>query len=128
MSVIKQIGIVLLISILAIKAMIAPVLLLDYEFRKEFIIKNYCVNKDRPELKCDGKCFLAKRLKAAQEKEENDAVVSFVKNMIECFCSSPALLLSDNEVVIKPLSCLNFSYTTTLLTSPTKDFFHPPRI
>ncbi len=43
--------------------------LIDYQFRKDFIAKALCVNKQKPQLNCNGKCYLAKRLKATEEQE-----------------------------------------------------------
>lgn len=33
-----------------------------YELNIDYIIKNYCVNKDKPEMHCNGKCYLNKQL------------------------------------------------------------------
>lgn len=38
-----------------------------YELRKEFVAKNLCENRDRPELACCGKCVLSKQLAKADE-------------------------------------------------------------
>lgn len=43
----------------------------DYIANYEYIIKVLCENKDKPELKCNGKCYLSKQLaKEAKESEE----------------------------------------------------------
>tara|TARA_R110002126_G_scaffold181407_1_gene330228 strand:+ start:298 stop:669 length:372 start_codon:yes stop_codon:yes gene_type:complete len=43
----------------------------DYVANYDYIIKVLCENKDKPELKCNGKCYLSKQLaKEAQESEE----------------------------------------------------------
>ena len=33
-----------------------------YELNIDYIVQNYCVNKDKPKLQCNGKCHLAKQL------------------------------------------------------------------
>ena len=33
-----------------------------YELNIDTIIQKYCVNKDQPELQCNGKCYLSKQL------------------------------------------------------------------
>lgn len=35
------------------------------------VAAEFCINKSRPALKCNGKCFLSKKLKAAEEQQEN---------------------------------------------------------
>ena len=37
----------------------------EYSLKKSYIIQKLCENRDRPVLKCDGKCYLSKRLKQA---------------------------------------------------------------
>ncbi len=41
-----------------------------FQFNQTEIIENFCLNKDRPELNCDGHCYLAKQLKSLEEKEK----------------------------------------------------------
>lgn len=41
-----------------------------FQINQSEIIENFCVNKDRPELNCDGHCYLAKQLKSLEEKEK----------------------------------------------------------
>ena len=45
---------------------------LYYKTHETEIIMEFCVNKDKPELKCNGKCHLAK--KVSMENETNVAV------------------------------------------------------
>ena len=35
---------------------------LEYIVNYDYIVKELCENKDKPELKCNGKCHLAKQL------------------------------------------------------------------
>lgn len=49
----------------------------SYELNKSAIVERFCVNKSQPELKCDGKCYLAQQLKAEREKQEQNSKYSF---------------------------------------------------
>lgn len=40
------------------------------------IAKEKCENKDKPQMNCNGKCYLAKQLKAAEEKQKENAPIS----------------------------------------------------
>ena len=42
---------------------------IDFVANQDYIAKNLCENRDHPELKCNGKCQLCKRLKAEDKKE-----------------------------------------------------------
>lgn len=44
-------------------------IVLDYEANKEFISKFLCINRQKPKLKCHGKCVLLKNLKKAEQTE-----------------------------------------------------------
>lgn len=41
-----------------------------FQLNRDYIAKNLCVNKDKPKLNCNGQCYLAKQLKATEEKEK----------------------------------------------------------
>lgn len=41
---------------------------------KEYVIANYCVNKEAPELKCDGKCHLRKFVQIQKEEQPTEKV------------------------------------------------------
>lgn len=42
----------------------------DYEVRKEYIATVLCENKSTPELHCNGKCYLSKKLSKLQHDQE----------------------------------------------------------
>lgn len=125
----KQVSIILLVAMLSLKAMVAPILVLDYEFRKDFIIKNYCINKNRPEMHCDGKCYLAKRLKAAQEKEESKTTNQFLSKLFETECNSIQFTVSVNLFLnaFEYFSEDIFIYTQKPTDNYHSALFHPPK-
>jgi hypothetical protein len=49
----------------------------SYELNKAEIIAKFCVNKDKPAMKCDGKCYLAKQLQAEKERQEQQSTQQF---------------------------------------------------
>ena len=106
---VKQIGTLLLCGLLFMRVMVAPVIFLQYEFNKEYIIQNYCVNKNRPQLHCDGKCYLAKKLKAAEQNEENQSKVQVFKLLIEVFHET-SLSLIPLRLTTQLKTPTNFSY------------------
>lgn len=69
--------------LMLIKVCIMPLIYIDFELRRDYIAKNLCVNRDKPELKCDGKCYLAKRLAMAHEKEQQEAERNFIFQLCE---------------------------------------------
>jgi hypothetical protein len=58
---------VIIILVLFLKP-IFPVI--DYAVNYDYISKVLCINKDKPELKCNGKCHLMKELAKASEDDK----------------------------------------------------------
>lgn len=47
-----------------------PMIYLDFELRRDYIASTLCENRLKPKLQCNGKCYLAKRIAAAQKEQE----------------------------------------------------------
>ncbi|WP_055149769.1 hypothetical protein [Jiulongibacter sediminis] len=123
----KQIIAALLLSLLFIKAMIVPAIFVNYELRKDFIIQNYCVNKDMPELHCDGQCYLAKQLKAAQQEDEKQATNTFLTEVFK-FESKVGNLVFLFEPKVSTIENKTFRDNSTALpSSGNGSVFHPPQ-
>ena len=116
---------------MCLKAWVMPLLYLDYELRKEFIIDNYCVNKDRPELNCDGKCYLATRLAAAEKQEQKQAERNFVFKLLETVtdCRTFFATYSVADFASDALAKAAFLYSPpTFEAAALSGVFHPPQL
>jgi hypothetical protein len=117
------------LSLMLVKVCIMPLIYLDFELRRDYIVKNLCVNRDRPQLNCDGKCYLAKRIAAAQEKEQQEAEQSFIFKLCETLAEPVSLFGSARVTDFVPPASekVSFSYSSGLngriLVS---GIFHPP--
>nr|WP_236025577.1 hypothetical protein [Algoriphagus oliviformis] len=60
-----------------LNSMVYSVIRGSYELNKAYIIENFCVNKDKPMMNCDGKCYLAQQMKEAKEKRDANATHKF---------------------------------------------------
>lgn len=56
-----------LLILILVKVMAVPLLFMNYELNKDFIAANFCENKARPAMHCNGKCHLSKQLARAAE-------------------------------------------------------------
>ena len=65
-----------------------------YRINRDYIAENLCVNRDKPMLNCNGQCYLAKKLKAAEEKEQ--------KSSSERLQKTPEIVLSLPENSFSP--------------------------
>nr|WP_294899352.1 hypothetical protein [uncultured Pedobacter sp.] len=43
-----------------------------YQLNKTYIASELCINKNKPELHCNGKCFLAKKIAEAAKKQQSN--------------------------------------------------------
>lgn len=101
------------------------IIIADYVLNKEFITKNFCENKNKPKVHCNGKCHLKKQLDK-EEKRENDPLNNQKeKNEIQLFCQtnrkSPFELYITGEY---PFT----SYKTQETISFSASVFHPPSV
>jgi hypothetical protein len=63
----------LLISLVLLQTFSREVLVVDFTLNRATITARFCVNKARPMLHCDGKCYFAKQLKKQEERENKSA-------------------------------------------------------
>ena len=47
-------------------------IVLEYQWNKDYIAKWLCVNRDKPAMKCEGKCYLCKKLKTDAKKDQEN--------------------------------------------------------
>jgi hypothetical protein len=123
----KYIALILLFLI-SVKTLIVPAVYLDFEFRKDYIIKNLCENRFKPQLKCNGACYLAQKLnKLAEDKatnETNNHSHSIKKVMEEVYDVKEYLVFSLFE---KIESTATNSFCNILLPNGSNLLiFHPP--
>ncbi len=57
----------ILLYVIALLRPVAPYI--EYVMMKDYIIENYCVNKDNPLLECNGLCHLGEQLKKVNDEE-----------------------------------------------------------
>ena len=130
MDLIKKItGAILFVSI-AFKMFMAPIIFANYELSKDFIIKNYCVNKNRPEMHCDGKCYLAKQLEKAEQEDKKQATGNFISKLLSFEGDFKTNLFTD-FFLKKSHRAKGDSHYKILDFISTKNvfpFFHPPQI
>ena len=118
----KSIISILLCSVFLFQPLSKLLILLDYEVNKATITQNFCENKSKPKLHCNGKCHLKKQLEKEDKKQDSFPTASKEKSEIQ-FHSSPsvfALTITCSEVTP------NFTYLLLYPDTPVYSIFHPP--
>ena len=59
----------LLMALVLLQTFSRELLVVDFTLNRATITARFCVNKARPQLHCDGKCYFAKKLKQQEERE-----------------------------------------------------------
>jgi hypothetical protein len=78
-------------------------LVVQYQARKARITQLFCVNKARPQLHCDGKCYLARQLRQRQERESKAPATGLTKAKFEALPLGFEVLL-PSQVQLWPVA------------------------
>lgn len=95
----------------------------DFFLNRSYIAKNLCVNREKPRMQCNGKCYLSKKLK---EQENQDQQVPVSKNEqfnIQPFFVPAPFLLVNTGTAIK---MKYFIKNDQAVASFSHSIFHPP--
>lgn len=96
----------------------------DYVMNVKQITELFCVNKAKPMLHCDGKCYLAKQLKK-QDNKEKPAQQSSKEKIDYYICQHCKLDLNSTQRFSK-IESINFNYQEPQSTQNLASIFHPP--
>ncbi|MBB6610649.1 hypothetical protein H7F15_06345 [Pontibacter sp. Tf4] len=121
----KNLFVLSLLAVMLLQTFSKVLVLVDYQANKEYIMEFLCINRDKPELKCEGKCQLTKRLKAQHDtdKQANERGQK-QEAPVHLFCQSlfalkpfrPATIVTNHT-----------GYTCSYSSVAYQSIFHPPQ-
>ncbi|AMJ66245.1 hypothetical protein [Hymenobacter sp. PAMC 26628] len=114
----------LLVALVLLQTFSRELLVVDFALNQATITARFCVNKARPQLHCDGKCYFAKQLKKQQERESN--APSPLKERLEML---PVALGSWEARPAQPGAPATMRYAALVAgryAAPLGTVFHPP--
>src|SRR5690554_6181912 len=82
---IQQKGMLLLATAMLLKAFLAPVIFIDFKLNQDYITKVLCINREKPQLECNGQCVLMQKMKKSQETENPEQNTSSKSHLLEIF-------------------------------------------
>ena len=97
---------------------------IEYAFNQDYIIEFLCVNKEKPKLHCNGKCYLAKQIEKQQDSEPKSLKVlldNYPIGFVDIVKINPFLTLSlkkQGSIFLKSFYFYNY----------TRANFDPPEI
>jgi len=96
----------------------------SYYANKDFIAKNLCENKDKPQMHCDGKCCLKKKLAKEGKEQAPTSRNQKSEQVINLFCSDNQFKITPPVFFLNPIS--HFSYDDLHTCAYHHSVFHPP--
>jgi len=94
-----------------------------FEMNQKYIASVLCENRNRPEMHCNGKCYLMKKLKQAEEKEKRQEENNFKKGLHE-------IVAVYEKISFDPISSLlekkKHQYIRFDLPDCSFEILHPP--
>ena len=110
--------------LIALIITLKPVLpYIEYVALKKYITENLCINKDKPNCCCHGKCFLKKMLKENNTPTDQKMPLKSQQKPLEC--NLPAINYSFKKTV--GYKTLNSFYIETYNFNYSAELFHPPQ-
>jgi len=94
-----------------------------FELNQKYIVTEFCVNKNRPELHCNGQCYLMKKLKQAQDKEQKQERQSQKTQIQDALVVTPQVFKQYALAEIK----FHIPGSMGMPQSIKNSIFHPPQ-
>jgi hypothetical protein len=114
-----------LAALLMLQTLGPEVLVVSYQLNKARITAQYCVNKARPQLRCNGKCHLAKQLRQADGADKKAPAGAVTKIKYEVLPTAPVALSPPRRW---PLPARHYPVAglARWVAVPGTDVFRPP--
>ena len=107
-------------------AMLRPIApFVEYAINYDYISKVLCINKDKPELNCNGKCQLMKELKQQEEDDFKSLRISMDEYPIGFIT---LLKIQSLKPIDKYIINHSFFYSDNYSYLNGKSVFHPPTV
>ena len=97
---------------------------LGFEANQNYIAKALCENRDKPQLHCEGKCYLMKKLKQAQDKEQKQERQTQKPQVQEALLVDPLVF---RQFVFNEIK-FHIPYSTGMPQNIKNSIFHPPQL
>ncbi|MCC7027343.1 MAG: hypothetical protein IT265_10325 [Saprospiraceae bacterium] len=103
-------------------------IIFSFKVNQDYIAKVVCINRDKPEKHCNGKCVLMKRIKAEEETEKKQIPQKLKEQQQGLYC-----LDNFSWLMQRPRDWANdkqkqtFSHQTPFTSAFVKGIFRPPK-
>lgn len=119
----KQLIAFLLLTAFATQTFGQAITVANFYINQNYIAKKLCVNKDKPQMKCCGKCQLSKKLKQEEKQDQQNPERKDSKTEV----LSSKSFFPDFKSVVTSSSILFKSYPLFESIKMPMGIFHPPQ-
>ena len=100
-------------------------IVIDYQANKAYIMEFLCINRDKPELQCEGKCHLKKELKKSEQADKQANEKARKQELpVTLYCQAMFRLPAhDASQTVSPTTPFRQGHAPGIAFA----IFHPPR-
>ena len=100
-----------------------------WKYNQTEITEKYCENKTKPKLKCNGKCHLAKQLRAQDNQDDSSksSLPKFKKDIEINLIHQSIETLSFSKLDFSLVQKSSFFIVNNYAFNSVNDCFHPPK-
>ncbi|MFN8277564.1 MAG: hypothetical protein U0T84_08780 [Chitinophagales bacterium] len=117
----KKVWVILLIAFTLLQHVVGTGLQVYYSLNRQYYVEKLCENRNRPEMHCNGKCYLSRQLKKAEEGSRK--LFSLQEQLQEYILSSPQFKLT---VLTKERPFQFLPYRSDLTVAEQNALLKPP--
>lgn len=101
--------------------------MVSFKMNQDYIATTLCENKDRPQMHCNGRCVLMKKLKQAEDNEQKQRTQNQEKATVLFFCKLSRLHVAT---CLRDQQNRDFNpfYLNFKPSSFQNDIFKPPQV
>jgi hypothetical protein len=120
----------LLVVIVLAQSLSTMLTLAAFQMNRQYYAEVLCINKNRPELACQGKCVLMQKLQAEyneQEQHQNLRLTKLLELDLAWVCETPFVLQTSSLPIVETLTTtLPLAYLSRRSQTFGRGIFHPP--
>jgi hypothetical protein len=98
-----------------------------FKVNQRYIAENLCVNKSRPWLHCNGKCYFMKKIRQADENEKKQAAKDNLNRLEISFFQEPFQFKSLTPTILEMVKSNFPEYTFQFSSRHLSTIFRPPK-
>jgi hypothetical protein len=116
---------ILLMFVILLQCGIKSIYVAYYNINQDYIASVLCINKAKPASACNGKCYLAKKMKEQEQQEQTIPSVLKGLEKVVLFCSEHSIALTQYFSVSSTVAVAQ--YKMNEYSSPTDLIIQPPQ-